>query len=235
MPTFIILVISALAATAFSAQLGKCNLSQEDIQKTVMECASHEPYLMFQVIEHIRDPKLMATSTFICQNQNSVVNLLVCLEDKFVGCLGSVGDSMMPYLPNKERWQNAVKFMCDHDTDFIGTNCMDKNQLQEFMQCYMGKLYIAMQPLANKDFKTSICSVIHSEEQCFKTYHGTCSQKDVSLMLQLLDVLFPFCPVLTIDVKEQLLSDARGSILVQGQPLKFQPLGNVPYKIFRQK
>ncbi|CAG5119644.1 unnamed protein product [Candidula unifasciata] len=229
------LLLSLVAVMFVSAQTGSsCQLNQQEIRKDILECIAHEPSLFFQVMEHINNPKSMATVDFICKNQNDVVGIALCLEDKLASCYPSVKDVIKQYLPNKEHLSKALQFMCEHKKDFVENTCMNPGQAQEFMQCYMGKLGSTMMTLrSDHDIQTAMCSVIHSEEQCIKQYHGSCTTNYVDLVVQLLNILAPYCPVVVLDIKNQALNEAMGSMLVNGQPLMFQPQGEVKYNIVK--
>uniref|UniRef100_A0A0B7A1K9 Secreted protein n=1 Tax=Arion vulgaris TaxID=1028688 RepID=A0A0B7A1K9_9EUPU len=221
--TFIVLVLAAFAVTIISAQIApECKLTQDEIRNDIMECVAHEPALLLQVIGHMQKPESMETTKFICQNQKDIVDLILCLENKFASCYPSARDLIMQYVPNQDRWSDALSFMCEHKNDLIETNCMDQRQTQEFMHCYLGKLTNTMQAVReNQDMQAAVCSVVHLEEQCFKTYHGACSQTQVGLFIQILDKLIPYCSEVKIVNKDQ----------VNGNPLKFEPQGGARYEV----
>ncbi|BFZ15630.1 hypothetical protein BsWGS_18668 [Bradybaena similaris] len=225
-------MLSALAAALVSAQTGSsCVLTQQKIQTDVMECLVGEPSILLEAMEHLKDPQSMVTVDFICRNQKATVGILLCMEKKLASCYQAVEQVINQYLPTREHLTKALQFMCEHKEDLMEKSCMDQGQAQEFMQCYLGQVQNTLSALrSDHNIKTAVCSVIHSEEMCLKQYRGKCSDTYVNLVIQLLDLLFPYCPVLEIDMDSQ-ANNAMGSVLVRGRPLMFQPQGEVKYNV----
>ncbi|XP_059139013.1 uncharacterized protein LOC131927261 [Physella acuta] len=204
-----------------------CDFTQEKIQKDIMECAVHEPFLMVEIVKHMDNPKGMLSSDFICSNIKALADIFVCLESKTTECLSSEQQNiLLEMLPSKQRLENLLQFVCQHKTELIETQCMDSDQVREFMQCYAGKLQGIQLFGFNKDnIQSTICSIATAEESCLSNFHGTCSEQVVSLLYQTLEKMF------NLDSCPKQLNNPFDSILVHGQPLQFKPQGDIGYNI----
>ncbi|KAK0045801.1 hypothetical protein Bpfe_024800 [Biomphalaria pfeifferi] len=219
-------------ATVLSNPTGsQCEFTQEALEKDLLSCVAHNPKLMLEIIEHLKNPESMLNADFICNNQKDLVDVLICMENKLITCLPN-GEFISSMLPSKQKWLEGLKFVCDHRTDLIENQCM-QSTTQQFLQCYFGKLQglsqIAAGGLTRDSLQNALCSIVKMEESCIQSFHGTCNQQVVSLMFQALEIFFPMdkCPADNLNLQNPLFN----SILVHGQPLQFMPQGEIKYNI----
>ncbi|GFO30131.1 hypothetical protein PoB_005663600 [Plakobranchus ocellatus] len=215
----------SLLVAVCHGQKDACDLNEEALMKMGMECVAHDPSLMMQIIEHMKDPDEMATLKFVCSNQKDVVDVAICMQRKLVVCLPEEIKPWVTSFISRSRLEDVLSFVCQHQAEVL-SDCIDEKAGMRFSGCVRNgtsDLVTSLMgtPMTAPGMEQYVCGISEMFKMCLTKYHGTCPTSYVDIYDQVMEMMLPehHCDKNQVDMKDGLKDRLVGSLLLRGAPL----------------